>query len=188
MRPASFVELWDILLDPPITGGIVDVQSCAGSLGHLFSHVAFCASLNELSCQSTRQKSTINTVENPLTFCRSASLEEGEVQLAFHLVIAIKQRVCLSFHALHKRFLCWVKPATTSLLLGTLADWALGKIGTDRGKRTVTRASHHPPSTDQATSLPEDGPTSPGAPGQNGSDLETSAFPCPAGDTAARAA
>jgi putative transposase len=47
--------------------------------------------------------------------------------LAFRLVITIKQRVCLSFHALHKRFLCWVKPATTSLLLGTLADLAKGK-------------------------------------------------------------
>jgi hypothetical protein len=47
--------------------------------------------------------------------------------LAFRLVITIKQRVCLSFHTLQKRFLCWVKPATTSLLLGTLADLAKGK-------------------------------------------------------------
>jgi hypothetical protein len=37
-------------------------QACAGYLGHLFSYLAFCASLNELSCQSTRHKSTINTV------------------------------------------------------------------------------------------------------------------------------
>ncbi len=42
--------------------------------------------------------------------------------MAFRLVITIKQRVCLSFHALQKRFLCWVKPPTTSLLLGTFAD------------------------------------------------------------------
>jgi putative transposase len=62
-----------------------------------------------------------------LTFCRSAYIEEGEIQLTFHLVIIIKQRVCLSFHALQKRFLCCVKPATTSLLLGTLADFARGK-------------------------------------------------------------
>ena len=47
--------------------------------------------------------------------------------MAFRLVITIKQRVCLSFHALQKRFLCWVKPATTCLLLGTLADLARGK-------------------------------------------------------------
>jgi hypothetical protein len=96
-------------------------------LKHLLLHLAFCASLNELSFLSTRQKSTINTVSNPLTCCRSASIEEGEVQLTFHLVIIIKQPVCLSFHALQKRFLCWVKPPTTSFLLGTLADFARGK-------------------------------------------------------------
>jgi putative transposase len=62
-----------------------------------------------------------------LTFCCSAYFDEGEVQLAFRLLITIKQRVCLSFHALQKRFLCWVKPATTSFLLGTFADLARGK-------------------------------------------------------------
>ena len=121
-----------------------------------------------------------------MTFSRLAYLEEGEVQLAFRLVITIKQRVCLSFHVLQKPFLCWVKPATTSLLLGTLADRALGKIGTDRGKCTGTTATHQPSSADQATSLPEVGPSS-GASGQNGSDLEPSAFPCPARDASALA-
>jgi len=62
-----------------------------------------------------------------LPFCRSVYIDEGEVQLAFRLVITIKQRVCLSFHALHKRFLCWVKPPTTSLVLGTLTDLLRGK-------------------------------------------------------------
>ena len=42
--------------------------------------------------------------------------------MAFRLVITIKRRVCLSFHARQKRFLCWVKPPTTSLLPGTFAD------------------------------------------------------------------
>ncbi|HEX6480623.1 MAG TPA: hypothetical protein VF043_17430 [Ktedonobacteraceae bacterium] len=42
--------------------------------------------------------------------------------MAFRLVITIKQQVCLSFHALQKRFLCWVKLPTTSLVLGTLTD------------------------------------------------------------------
>jgi len=62
-----------------------------------------------------------------LTFCRSVYFDKGEIQLAFRLVITIKQRVGLSFHALQKRFLCWVKPPTTSLVLGTLADLARGK-------------------------------------------------------------
>jgi len=35
---------------------------------------------------------------------------------------SIKQRVGFSFHALQERFLRWIKPPTTSLLLGTLAD------------------------------------------------------------------
>jgi hypothetical protein len=47
--------------------------------------------------------------------------------LAFRLVITIKQRVCLSFHSLQKRFPCWVKLPTTSLLRGTLVDLTRGK-------------------------------------------------------------
>jgi putative transposase len=62
-----------------------------------------------------------------LPFCRSIYVDEGEVQLAFRLVITIKQQVCLSFHALQKRFLCWVKLPTTSLVLGTLTDLLRGK-------------------------------------------------------------
>ena len=40
---------------------------------------------------------------------------------------SIKQRVCFSFLALSERFSRWIKPPTTSLLLGTLADLARGK-------------------------------------------------------------
>ena len=47
--------------------------------------------------------------------------------MAFRLVITIEQRVCLSFHALQKRFLGWVKPPTTSIVLGTLTDLLRGK-------------------------------------------------------------
>jgi putative transposase len=99
----------------------------ASCLGHPFSHLAIRASLNKPSCQSAQPERTITTVQNALTFCRSVYFDKGEIQLAFRLVITIKQRVCLSFHALQKRFLCWVKPPTTSLLLGTLADFARGK-------------------------------------------------------------
>ena len=59
--------------------------------------------------------------------CCSVSIDEGEVQVAFRLVITIKQRVCFSFHALQKRFLCWVKPPKASLVLGTLTDLLRGK-------------------------------------------------------------
>src|SRR5438105_8162845 len=39
----------------------------------------------------------------------------------------IKQRVSFSFHALQECFSRWIKPSTTALLLGTLADMTRGK-------------------------------------------------------------
>jgi transposase InsO family protein len=102
-------------------------EACAGYVGHLFSHLTFCTSLNELSCQSPRQERTITTVQNALTFCCSAYVDKGEIQLAFRLVITIKQRVCLSLHALQKRVLCWIRPPIPSLVLGTLADMTRAK-------------------------------------------------------------
>lgn len=47
--------------------------------------------------------------------------------MAFRLVITIKQRVCLSLHALQKRVLSWIKPTAPSLVLGTLADMTRAK-------------------------------------------------------------
>jgi putative transposase len=47
--------------------------------------------------------------------------------LAFRLVITIKQRFCLSFHALQKRFLYWAKPPANSIVLGMLTDLLRGK-------------------------------------------------------------
>ena len=47
--------------------------------------------------------------------------------MAFRLVITIKQRVCHSLHALQKRVLCWIRPPTPSLVLGTLADMTRAK-------------------------------------------------------------
>jgi putative transposase len=40
--------------------------------------------------------------------------------------ISIKQRVCCSFHVILKRFSRWIKPPTTSLLLGTYVDMTRG--------------------------------------------------------------
>ncbi len=53
------------------------------------------------------------------------------------------------------------------------------------GKRAAAPPTAHPASTSEATSIPKEGPTSSGAPGQDGSNLERGAFPCPAGDAAA---
>jgi len=103
------------------------IWTCAGYLGHLFAELDVSSFIERLSCQSTRRECTITTVQNPLIFCHSAHFDEGEVLLTFRLVITIKQRVCLNFHALQKRFLGWIKPPTTSLVLGTLADLTRGR-------------------------------------------------------------
>jgi hypothetical protein len=102
-------------------------EDCAGYLGHLFSHLTFCTSLNEPSCQSPRQERTITTLQLALTVCCCASVEQGEIQLAFRLVIPIQQRVCLSLHALHQRVLWWIRPSTPSLVLGTRAAMTRAK-------------------------------------------------------------
>jgi len=56
-----------------------------------------------------------------------AYLDEGEVQSMPRMLISIKQLIFFSFHTLQERFLRWIKPPTTSLLLGTLTDLARGK-------------------------------------------------------------
>jgi putative transposase len=44
-----------------------------------------------------------------------------------YIFISIKQQVCFGFHTLRERFLRWIKPPTTSLLLSTFADLTRGK-------------------------------------------------------------
>jgi len=45
----------------------------------------------------------------------------------FPLLIPLRQRIALCFHALHDGLVRWIKPRSTSLLLGTIADLAKGK-------------------------------------------------------------
>ena len=160
---------------------------CAGYLDICSPKWTFYASLNELSCQNRREERTITLVQNPLPVCCSVSIDEGEVQVAFRLVITIKQRVCFSFHALQKRFLCWVKPPEASLVLGTLTDLLRGKselIAENALLRQQLTILHR---QIKRPVVQKEGPASPGAPGQNGSDLETGALPCPARDASSLA-
>jgi hypothetical protein len=50
-----------------------------------------------------------------------------EVPFVFSAFPSIKQRVCLSLHALQEPVLRWLKPLKTSLVLGTFADLTRGK-------------------------------------------------------------
>jgi hypothetical protein len=45
----------------------------------------------------------------------------------FHVLIPIRQRIALCFHALNVGLVRWMKPRSTSLVLGTVADLAKGK-------------------------------------------------------------
>ncbi len=45
----------------------------------------------------------------------------------FPVLIPLRQRIALCFHALYSGIVRWMKPRSTSLLLGTIADLAKGK-------------------------------------------------------------
>jgi putative transposase len=45
----------------------------------------------------------------------------------FHLLIPLRQRIARCFHALHDDMVRWMKPRSTSLLLGTITDLAKGR-------------------------------------------------------------
>jgi putative transposase len=45
----------------------------------------------------------------------------------FHILMPLRQRIARCFHALHSGLVGWMKPRSTSLVLGTIADLAKGK-------------------------------------------------------------
>lgn len=102
---------------------------------------------------------------------------EEEVTFVLSLFTSIKQRVCLRLHALQAHVLRWIKPQTTSLVLGTFADLTRGKAELLAENARLAATTHHLASTSQATGIQKDGSAVSGALGQNGEDLETSALP-----------
>ena len=77
-----------------------------------------------------------------------------------------------------------MKPPTPPFVIGALADLTRGKAELLAENARLAPPTAHPASTSEATSIPKEGPTSSGAPDQDGSNLERGAFPCPAGDEA----
>jgi hypothetical protein len=114
-----------------------------------------------------------------------AYLHKGEVLFVLCVFPSIKQRVSFCLQALQEHVLRWMKPPTTPLVMGTLADLTRGKAELLVENARLGPSPVHPASTSEATSRPKEGPTSSGAPRQDGSNLERGAFPCPAGDAAA---
>jgi putative transposase len=62
----------------------------------------------------------------PVLVFQHAYFHEGDVQLVLLLLISIKQLLFFSFHAHQERFLGWIKPPTTSLVLATRTDLTRG--------------------------------------------------------------
>ena len=99
----------------------------------------------------------------------------------------IRQRIALFFHALHDGIVRWMKPRSTSSSAWNDRRPCQREVRTACRKRIVTAATHHPTSASQAACLQEDRSVPPGASGEDGSDLETGALHCPAGDLASLA-
>jgi len=107
---------------------------------------------------------------------------EGEVQF---------RGLCIHFDQATNPFQLSHAPSMFFALAQTIDDFPCArhacrhverKIRTPCGKRPVTAPTDHPPSTGQTPRLSEDRSVSPGGSRQDGSDLETSAFPRPARD------
>ena len=69
----------------------------------------------------------MNEVRAACTRLPTRLFHEGEIPFVLYVFISIKRRVCFSFHALPEHFARWIKPPSTSHLLGTLADLTRGK-------------------------------------------------------------
>jgi hypothetical protein len=98
------------------------------------------------------------------------------------ILIFITQLTGLSLQSLHQRFDSWIKPETSSLLLGTLTDLSRPKSELVAENARYAPTTDHPASTGETASMHENGSDAPGSSGQDSPELETSPPPCPARD------
>jgi hypothetical protein len=66
--------------------------------------------------------SIMNEIHAALTCLPTRLFHQGEGQFVPCAFISMKHRVCFSFHVIHERVSRWLKPSTTSLLLGTFVE------------------------------------------------------------------
>jgi putative transposase len=81
---------------------------------------SFLANVCERRVQSTRSILRIRGFPR-------AYFHKEEVPFVLCVFSSIKQRISFCFHALQERVVPWIKPLTTSLVLGTFADLTRGK-------------------------------------------------------------
>ncbi len=95
-----------------------DIRSGNWHIAH--DGASFLAKACEMRVQSTRSILRMRSDHAPI-------FTKKRFYLCLCMLTSIKQRVCFSFHALQEHVLRWIKPPTTSLVLGTLADLTRGK-------------------------------------------------------------
>src|SRR6266567_7986683 len=81
---------------------------------------------------------------------------------------SIKQRVSFCFHALQEQVLRWMKPPTTPLVIGALADLTRGKAELLAENARLAPPTAHPASTGQTPCVSKERPAFAGTPGQDG--------------------
>ena len=99
----------------------------------------------------------------------------------------IKRLTGVCLQSLHHCFVAWTKPDTTSLPASDADRPCQEQVRTRDRKRTPSKASHYPAPTGETTRLCQSGSDTPGASGQDGSNLEAGAFHRSARDASAMA-
>lgn len=100
-------------------------RSCAGYLGHPFRKKLLESDLVVQFC--LQERSDKGRIREHACISRFGIFLFAKEKPVFPVLIPMKQRLALCFHALHNGIIRWMKPHSTSLLLGTIADLARGK-------------------------------------------------------------
>ena len=105
-----------------------------------------------------------------------AHLHKGVTYTVHGILTFIKRLTGLCLQSLHHRFVVWTKPGPTSLYAGDDDRPCQKQVRTRGRKRAPPSATHYSPPTGETTHLYQNGSDAPGASGQDGSNLEASAF------------
>jgi hypothetical protein len=113
-----------------------------------------------------------------------AHFHKEEVLFVLCVFPSIKPCVFFCFQALQEPVLRWIKPPTTSPVVGALADLTRGKADLLAENARLAPPSAHPASTGQMPCVSKERPAFAGTPCQDDSNLERGALAGSAGDEA----
>jgi hypothetical protein len=101
--------------------------ACAGYLGHPFRKRRLESDLQAPFCLQESSGNGRIREQSCISYVGWYLALFAKEKPVFHILIPIRQRIALSFHALHVGLVDWMKPRSTSPVLGTVADLAKGK-------------------------------------------------------------